>query len=65
MPLRDFMASLNETGRVILVGHSLGGLGISEAMEMFPTKIEVSVFVTALMPGLNLNVSVLTQEVNK
>ncbi|KAI3922083.1 hypothetical protein MKX01_005772 [Papaver californicum] len=39
--------------KVILVGHILGGLVISKAMETFPEKISVAVFVTALM----LNVS--------
>ncbi|KAI3946020.1 hypothetical protein MKX01_024776 [Papaver californicum] len=36
--------------KVILVGHSLGGLVISKAMQTFPEKISVAVFVTALMP---------------
>ncbi|MCD7462970.1 hypothetical protein HAX54_049694 [Datura stramonium] len=41
--------------KVILVGHSLGGFAISKAMEIFPEKISVAVFVTALMPGPTLN----------
>ncbi|KAL3538911.1 hypothetical protein ACH5RR_002277 [Cinchona calisaya] len=62
-PLRDFMAnSIPPYERVILVGHSFGGLAISQAMEMFPEKIAVAVFVTALMPGPKLNVSILNQE---
>lgn len=38
-PLRDFMEALPPRERVILVGHGLGGLAISQAMEDFPTKI--------------------------
>ncbi|GMN74198.1 hypothetical protein TIFTF001_054388 [Ficus carica] len=48
------MASLKPEERVILVGHSLGGLGMSVVMERFPEKISAAVFVTALMPGPNL-----------
>ena len=47
-PLRDFMEALPSHERVILVSHSLGGMAISQAMEYFPSKISVAVFVTAL-----------------
>jgi pimeloyl-ACP methyl ester carboxylesterase len=62
-PLREFMAALPPHERVILVGHSLGGMAISQAMEYFPSKISVAVFVTALMPGPTLNISTLNQMV--
>ena len=62
-PLRDFMESLPADERVVLVGHSLGGLAISQAMEKFPEKVSVAVFVTASMPGPTLNISTLNQEV--
>ncbi|KAL6270293.1 hypothetical protein ACE6H2_027204 [Prunus campanulata] len=62
-PLTDFMAALDPPhDKVILVGHSLGGLAISYAMERFPDKISLAVFVTALMPGPTLNISSLNQE---
>ncbi|KAK3005191.1 hypothetical protein RJ639_016433 [Escallonia herrerae] len=61
-PLKDFMASLPSHETVILVGHSFGGLAISNAMENFSKKISVAVFVTALMPGPTLNISTLNQE---
>ncbi|KAJ9704934.1 hypothetical protein PVL29_003135 [Vitis rotundifolia] len=61
-PLRDFMESLPADERAVLVGHSLGGLAISQAMEKFPEKVSVAVFVTASMPGPTFNISTLNQE---
>ncbi|XP_010531230.1 PREDICTED: methylesterase 1-like [Tarenaya hassleriana] len=36
--------------KVVLVGHSFGGLSLAMAMDRFPDKISVSVFLTAFMP---------------
>ncbi|XP_057770038.1 methyl jasmonate esterase 1-like [Salvia miltiorrhiza] len=58
-PLIDFMAALPPQETVILVGHSLGGVCLSLAMENFPHKIYVAVFVTAMMPGPDLTHSAL------
>ncbi|KAJ4714961.1 Salicylic acid-binding protein 2 [Melia azedarach] len=41
----DFMSSLSPDKKVILVGHSYGGICMSLAMENFPEKILVGVFV--------------------
>ncbi|KAJ4827277.1 hypothetical protein Tsubulata_031185 [Turnera subulata] len=49
-PLLEFMASLEENEKVILVGHSLGGLNLALAMDKFPHKVSVAVFVTAFLP---------------
>lgn len=49
-PLLDILASLPEGERVILVGHSFGGLSLALAMDMFPKKIAVAVFVAAFLP---------------
>ncbi|KAG6766926.1 hypothetical protein POTOM_028103 [Populus tomentosa] len=49
-PLLEFLASLQSKEKVILVGHSLGGLSLALAMEKFPEKIAVAVFLSALMP---------------
>ncbi|KAK4378397.1 hypothetical protein RND71_000259 [Anisodus tanguticus] len=61
-PLMEFMASLPAHEKVSLVGHSLGGFAISKAMESFPEKISVAVFVTALMPGPTLNATTIFTE---
>lgn len=63
-PLMELMASV-PAGRkqVILVAHSLGGFAVSKAMEMFPEKISVAVFVTAFMPGPSLNATTVLREV--
>ncbi|KAF3616073.1 putative polyneuridine-aldehyde esterase-like isoform X1 [Capsicum annuum] len=55
----EFMDSLPAHVKVILVGHSFGGLAISKAMETFTEKISVFVFVTGDMPGPTLNTATL------
>lgn len=49
-PLLEMMAALPPNEKVILVGHSLGGLNLAVAMEKFPEKVSVAVFLTAFMP---------------
>ncbi|XP_059594412.1 methyl jasmonate esterase 1 [Vitis vinifera] len=61
-PLIEFMTSLVTGEKVILVAHSLGGVSVSVAMERFPQKISVGVFVAALMPGPDLNLPTVLQE---
>ncbi|XP_015085009.1 salicylic acid-binding protein 2-like [Solanum pennellii] len=65
IPLMKFMASLPAHEKVVLVGYSYGGLAISKAMETFPEKISVAVFVTAHMPGPNINVATIYTELFK
>ncbi|KAL4568673.1 hypothetical protein LXL04_024288 [Taraxacum kok-saghyz] len=50
MPLLEFMATIPPEEKVVLVGHSLGGLNLALAMEKFPEKVSVAVFVSAFMP---------------
>ncbi|KDP38248.1 hypothetical protein JCGZ_04891 [Jatropha curcas] len=64
-PAIDFVASLPPQERVILVGHSFGGLAISKVMENFPNKISVAVFLTAFMPGPTFNISTLFEEYDR
>lgn len=49
-PLLDFFVSLKPMEKVILVGHSLGGLSLGLAMDRFPEKIACAVFLAAFMP---------------
>ncbi|XP_059294613.1 methyl jasmonate esterase 1-like [Lycium ferocissimum] len=62
-PLMEFMASLPADKKVVLVGHELGGFAISKAMESFPEKISVAIFVTTLMLGPTLNATTIYNEV--
>jgi pimeloyl-ACP methyl ester carboxylesterase len=48
-PLIDFLQTLPEDEKVILVGHSVGGACVSYALEHFPQKISKAVFVCSTM----------------
>ncbi|XP_057860238.1 methylesterase 18 isoform X2 [Cryptomeria japonica] len=48
-PLMDFLAQLPSTEKIVLVGHSFGGVSLAAASEAFPEKIAVAVYLTALM----------------
>ncbi|KAL3650363.1 hypothetical protein CASFOL_006766 [Castilleja foliolosa] len=49
-PLIDFLSSLHDNHQVILVGHSAGGLSLSDALHRFgKKKIKLAVFVAATM----------------
>ncbi|XP_030462678.2 methyl jasmonate esterase 1-like isoform X1 [Syzygium oleosum] len=61
-PLFEFLESLRQEEKVILVGHSMGGLVLSMAMERFPEKIAVAVFAAALMPGPDLTYHSILEE---
>ncbi|XP_021911107.1 methylesterase 1-like [Carica papaya] len=49
-PLLKLLAGFSEDEKFILVGHSLGGLNVAIAMEEFPHKISLAVYLTAFMP---------------
>lgn len=49
-PLLKTMACVGPNEKVILVGHSLGGMNLAVAMEKYPDKIAASVFLTAFVP---------------
>ncbi|CAL4969839.1 unnamed protein product [Urochloa decumbens] len=49
-PLLDTVAALPEGEKAVLVGHSFGGQCLALAMERFPEKVAMAVFVTATMP---------------
>ncbi|RAL46795.1 hypothetical protein DM860_005074 [Cuscuta australis] len=48
-PLTDFLQTLVDGEKVILVGHDFGGACISYAMERFPAKVSKAVFMAATM----------------
>ncbi|TMW89697.1 hypothetical protein EJD97_016789 [Solanum chilense] len=50
LPLMELMESLPQEEKVILVGHSLGGMNLGLVMEKYPQKIYVAVFLAAFMP---------------
>ncbi|KAI4966742.1 hypothetical protein ZWY2020_034744 [Hordeum vulgare] len=49
-PLLDLLESLPPGEKVVLVGHSLGGVNIALACELFPEKVAAAVFLSAFMP---------------
>ncbi|CAH9124597.1 unnamed protein product, partial [Cuscuta epithymum] len=61
-PLIDFLGRVPADEKVVLVGHSYGGLAIALAMQSFPNKVLVSVFVSAYMPNSNTPPATLIQE---
>ncbi|XP_013627279.1 PREDICTED: putative methylesterase 19 [Brassica oleracea var. oleracea] len=50
-PLLDILSSLgSDEDKVILVAHSMGGIPVALAADIFPSKIAAIVFVTSFMP---------------
>ncbi|KAI4382920.1 hypothetical protein MLD38_008814 [Melastoma candidum] len=48
-PLMDALSALPDDERVVLVGHSAGGLSVTRASGVLPGKIKVAVYVAATM----------------
>ncbi|KAM7498053.1 hypothetical protein LguiA_022467 [Lonicera macranthoides] len=61
-PLMEFLAALPLDEKVVLVGHSMGGVAISVAMEKFPEKVAVGVYASAIMPDPDFNLLTLNQQ---
>ncbi|KAK1664345.1 hypothetical protein QYE76_052555 [Lolium multiflorum] len=62
-PLLDAVAAAPDGGeRLVLVGHSHGGLSLALAMERFPRKVAAAVFVAAAMPCVGKHMGVTTEE---
>ncbi|KAL2966667.1 hypothetical protein AAZX31_16G130400 [Glycine max] len=49
-PLLHLMATIPQNEKVVLVGHSFGGMSIALAMDKFPEKVVVGVFLAAFAP---------------
>jgi len=63
-PLLQLLASIPPDEKVVLVGHSLGGLNIALAMDKFPEKVAVGVFVTAIIPDTHHKPSYVLEKVS-
>ncbi|XP_059624710.1 salicylic acid-binding protein 2-like [Cornus florida] len=50
LPLLEVLEAIPQGEKVILVGHSGGGMSAALAMEKYPEKISVAVFLNAIMP---------------
>ncbi|KAF0918601.1 hypothetical protein E2562_025185 [Oryza meyeriana var. granulata] len=48
-PLLNLMAALPDGDKVILVGHSAGGLSVTHAMHLFGDRIKQAIFIAATM----------------
>ncbi|KAK7359906.1 hypothetical protein VNO77_01874 [Canavalia gladiata] len=64
-PLLQLLTKIPQNEKVILVGHSLGGMNIALAMEKFPEKIAVGVFLTAFMPDIQHKPSYVLETYNE
>ncbi|CAA2975887.1 Hypothetical predicted protein [Olea europaea subsp. europaea] len=49
-PLLNFLESLPSGETVVLIGHSLGGMNMAFAMEKYPKKVSLAIFLAAIMP---------------
>ncbi|XP_078159498.1 methyl jasmonate esterase 1-like [Carex rostrata] len=64
-PLMEVMEAVPANERVVLVGHSYGGTPVSLAMERYPHKIAVAVFISAAMPSSTNSLADITKELYK
>ncbi|WOL11829.1 putative esterase PIR7A [Canna indica] len=61
-PLMDLMSFLPPREKVVLVGHSFGGVCVALAMETFPEKVRAAVFATGLMPSPTCSVAAIADQ---
>ncbi|XP_028198098.1 salicylic acid-binding protein 2-like isoform X1 [Glycine soja] len=64
-PLLRLMATIPKNEKVVLVGHSLGGLNIALAMDKFPKKVTVGVFLAAFAPDTEHQPSYVLEKYNE
>ena len=62
-PLLGAVAALPAGEQVVLVAHSHGGYSVALAVERFPDKVAVAVFVTASMPAVGRPMAATSDEV--
>ncbi|KAG0494667.1 hypothetical protein HPP92_005661 [Vanilla planifolia] len=63
-PLIDLVTAAPDNEKLVLVGHSFAGLSLASAMEAFPHKIAVAVFITAIVPDTTRAPWHIIEEVN-
>ncbi|XBI21620.1 hypothetical protein VPH35_062723 [Triticum aestivum] len=64
-PLLDALAAAPPGERLVLVGHSLGGLNLALAMERFPRKVAAAVFLAACMACAGRHMGVTIEEFSR
>ncbi|KAM3335310.1 hypothetical protein ACQJBY_029629 [Aegilops geniculata] len=64
-PLLDAVAAAPAGERLVLVGHSLGGLNLALAMERFPRKVAAAVFLAACMACAGRHMGVTIEEFSR
>jgi pimeloyl-ACP methyl ester carboxylesterase len=64
-PLLDAVAALPPEEKAVLVGHSFGGQCLALAMERYPDRVSVAVFVSAAMPAAGKPMNLVFQQVTK
>jgi len=62
-PLLDAVAALPAGEKAVLVGHSFGGRSLALAMERYPDRVSVAVFVSAAMPAAGKPMTLVFQQV--
>ncbi|KAJ1286987.1 hypothetical protein BS78_03G395100 [Paspalum vaginatum] len=60
-PLLDAVAAAPDGERLVVVGHSHGGVSLALAAERFPRKVAVAVFVAAGMPCVGKHIGFTTE----
>ncbi|XP_040987863.1 salicylic acid-binding protein 2-like [Juglans microcarpa x Juglans regia] len=63
-PLLELLVELPPDQKVVIVGHSLGGLNLALAMEKYPEKVVAGVFLTAFMPDITHKPSYVLEQYN-
>ncbi|XP_057541133.1 methylesterase 17-like isoform X2 [Amaranthus tricolor] len=48
-PIHDILANLPQGEKVIIVGHSAGGISVTDAIRNYPEKVEVGVYTVGQM----------------
>ena len=63
-PLLQLMATIPPNEKVILVGHSLGGLSLALASDKFPQNVAANAYVTAFLPDTEHSPSYVLEKVS-